>query len=53
VFLLVCKSLSWQDSQEESRTGELAVYIDLAENAARDDCSVPARMIKYLQTREE
>jgi hypothetical protein len=52
VFLPEGKSLSWQDLQEESRSRELAVYSDPADDTARDDSSVPARVIEYQQKRE-
>jgi hypothetical protein len=44
VFLLACKSRAGR-TNDSGRTGELAIHIDLAENAARDDGSVPARKV--------
>ena len=46
MFLLACKSRAGRIKRSRERhTGELAVYIDLAENAARDDGSVPERIL--------
>jgi hypothetical protein len=36
----------------EGRTGELVTYTNLAEDAARDDSSVPARAVEFQQKRE-